>query len=57
MNSGSHEGSQKIISRSRCLRAGIENSSDSDDLAKLLRGEDAQWGGVRLAFARILYDY
>lgn len=24
----------------------IENSSDSGDLAKLLRGEDARWGGV-----------
>lgn len=27
-------------------RLRIENSSDSGDLASLLRGEEAQWGGV-----------
>lgn len=47
MNGGSREGSQKAISPSRCLsRLRTENSSDSDDLAKLLGGEDARWGGV-----------
>lgn len=47
MNGGSREGTQKAISPSRCLsRLRTENSSDSDDLAKLLRGEDARWGGV-----------
>lgn len=50
MNGGSREGLQKAISPEQMPPSA--GSSDSDDLAELLTGEDARWGRVNFASSR-----